>query len=223
MTAARPKKTITAKEPYLKGKNAAYLWLFIAINIAVFLCLFVGSSLTEASIDHFWHRVTMKSGIIAAGIPIVSIVLAGVLSDTAKARLVFWRWRYPLPGCRVFTELLKTDPRLDVPTLKKKLGNLPSEPQAQNALWFSSYRRHSAAPRVLEAQRLYLLTRDMTAMTALFAVLLSVGVLVGTAGWKVFAMYAIALLAQYLLIASSARNYGCRFVLNVLSEELTQR
>ena len=222
MTAARPKRTITAKEPYLKGKNAAYLWLFIAINIAVFLCLFVGGSLTEASIDHFWHRVTMKGGIIAAGIPIVSIVLAGVLSDAAKARLVFWRWRYPLPGCRVFTELLNTDPRLDVPTLKKKLGDLPSEPRAQNALWFSLYRHHSAAPRVLEAQRVYLLTRDMTAMAGLFVVLLTGGVL-GTSGWKASAMYAVALLAQYFLIASSAKNYGRRFVLNVLSEELNPR
>ncbi len=208
------------KEPYLKGRNAVYLWSFISINIAVFLCLLVSKALTESSVDHFWHRVTMKDGIVLASIPILAIVLSGVIGDMAKARLVFWRWKNPLPGCRVFTELLNADPRLDVPALQKKLGEFPHEPQAQNALWFNLYRHHSGAPRVLEAQRIYLLTRDMAAISALFVVLLSIGVFAGLVGWKITALYAAALFAQYLLVANSARNYGNRFVLNVLSEEI---
>jgi len=38
-------------------------------------------------------------------------------------------------------------------------------------------------------------------------------------GWKMSALYSGALLVQYLMIASAARNYGVRFVLNVLTEE----
>jgi hypothetical protein len=206
-------------EPYLKARNTVYLWSFVSINIAVFLCLLVSKALTESSVDYFWHRVTMKDGIVVASIPILAIVLSGMVGDLVKARLVFWRWENPLPGCRVFTELLTTDHRIDVAALQKKLGDFPHAPKAQNALWFTLYRRHSAAPRVLEGHRIYLLTRDMAAISALFVVLLSLGVFAGSVGWKITALYAAALFVQYLLVANSARNYGKRFVLNVLSEE----
>jgi hypothetical protein len=175
--------------------------------------------LTEASVDHFWHRVSMKDGIIVASIPLLTIVLSGVAGDLVKARLVFWRWRNPLPGCRVFSELLDTDPRIDVPALQKKLGDFPREPHAQNTLWFSLYIRHSGTPQVLEAHRIYLLTRDTAAISALFVLLLPIGVFTGAVDWKIAVLYGVALLAQYLLVTNAARNYGNRFVLNVLVEE----
>jgi len=209
-----------AKEPYLKGLNAAYLWTFVAINLAVFFCLVVSNGLTEASLDHFWQKATTKSGIFAAGIPILAIVLGGLLSDTAKARLVFWRWTNPLPGCRVFTFLIHSDPRIDIQALAAKLGNFPTVPQEQNSLWFNVYRRHKAALRVLEAHRLYLLTRDMTAIAFAFFFLLSTIGLLQLDVTKVAGLYALALLVQFLLVASASRHYGDRFVLNVLVEEL---
>ena len=165
VTPRRVTKTETTKEPYLKGKNAIYLWSFIGVNLAVFLSVMVGGKLAGSSIEDFWGRVTARDGIITASIPLVAIVLSGVLSDTAKARLVFWRWRDPLPGCRVFTELLSTDPRIDVPALKKKLGELPTDPQAQNALWYRLYEQRRTDVRVWEAHRIYLLTRDMASIS----------------------------------------------------------
>ena len=60
------------EEPYLKDKNATYLWTFVSANIAVFLCLLVSKVLTESSLDHFWQRVTMKDGIVVAGVPILA-------------------------------------------------------------------------------------------------------------------------------------------------------
>ena len=147
-------------------------------------------------------------------------MLSGILGDVGKARLVFWRWTNPLPGCRVFSNLLKTDPRIDAHALRSKLGEFPTDPHAQNALWFKLYRRHSAAPRVLEAHRVYLLTRDMATIAAVFAALLSATVFSGSVSHRVASLYAFALLLQYIMIANSARNYGNRFVLNVLSEEL---
>lgn len=208
------------EEPYLKGKNAIYLWSFVSINFAVFLCLLISKVLTESSLDQFWHRVTMKDGIIAAGVPILAIVLSGVVGDIGKARLVFWRWSDPLPGCRVFSKLIKTDPRIDVAALRSKLGEFPTEPHTQNALWFKLYRSHSEAPRILEGHRIYLLTRDMTTIAAVFAVLLSAAVFGASTSFAVAGLYVVALLLQYLLVATAARNYGNRFVLNVLSEEL---
>lgn len=209
-----------SKERYLKGQNAIYLWSFISINIAVFLGLLASKALTESSLDHAWRQVTVKDGMIAAGIPILAIVFSGLLRDVGKARLVFWRWTHPLPGCRAFSELLAADPRIDVQGLKAKLGELPQEPQAQNALWYKLYRKHSSAPRVLEAHKLYLLIRDVTATAAVFVVLLPIGILFCTLAFRIAVAYSGALIVQYFFVATAARNYGERFVMNVLSEEL---
>jgi len=211
------KKKGQTAEPYLRGKNAVYLWAFIGINVTIYLCLFIGTSLTEAALDHFWHRVTMKGGIIAAAIPIIAILCVGVLGDTTKARLVFWRWKHPLPGCRVFSSLLKNDPRINADALRVKLGKFPREARAQNALWFEVYRRHSSTSKV-ESHRVYLLTRDMTAVAAVFLMAFCAIMLATPTSRGVIGIYALALLAQYLLVATAARNYGNRFALNVIAE-----
>lgn len=207
------------QDPYLKGKNAVYLWSFIGANLAIFLSLVVSRQFASSSIDHFWERVTTKDGIIAACIPILAIVLSGVLSDAGKARLVFWRWRYPLPGCRVFTDLIGTDPRINVPALREKQGEFPQDPHAQNALWFRLYKQHKTIPLVWKAHKIYLLTRDMATIAAVFVVLFSIGVVAASVNWKTSLFYVGALTMQYVLVARAAQNYGNRFVLDVLSEE----
>lgn len=219
MTPRKAKSAAPTREPYLKSKNAVYLWSFIGANLAIFLSLFISKGFTGSAVEHLWSRVATKDGIIAAIIPILAIVLSGVVSDLGKARLVFWRWHNPLPGCRVFTELINTDPRIDVPALKKRLGELPEDPQAQNALWYRLYREQKADVRISEAHRSYLLTRDMATISTLFVVLFSIGVIGASVNWKTTVLYIFALIAQYLLVASAARNYGTRFVLNVLSEQ----
>ncbi|MCX7355152.1 MAG: hypothetical protein NTY59_10025 [Alphaproteobacteria bacterium] len=209
----------SSKQPYLKGKNAVQLCIFVGANLAVFLALLVSDGFSAATVDQFWHRITAKDGFLAAIIPILAIVLCGVFSDKWKARLVFWRWRDPLPGCRVFSELLATDHRIDKTTLAEKLGEYPREADKQNALWFSLYKRHGGVNKVLEAHRIYLMTRDMASISSLFVILFPLGVFAENFQWEVAAIYAAALLLQYVLIAISARNYGNRFVLNVLVEE----
>jgi hypothetical protein len=119
----------------------------------------------------------------------------------------------------VFTELMSTDPRIDVPALKKKLGRLPREPQAQNSLWYRLYREHRADDRVVSAHRFYLVTRDMAAISAAFVALLPAGLMIGLVHWTTPVTYAAFLAVQYVLTSSAARNYGNRFVLTVLADE----
>ena len=209
---------MATKEGNLRGTTTAYVWTFIGVNVAIFLSLIVSRQFAGASINHFWGQVTAKDGIIAASIPIIAIVLTGVLSDTAKARLVFWRWAHPLPGCRVFTALMETDPRIDVASLEKKHGEFPEEPQAQNTLWYRIYKQHKTVPSVWEAHKTYLLVRDLAVLSAIFAIVFPLGVAAVNLGRPTL-IYAGLLVAQYILISSSARNYGTRFVLNVLSED----
>jgi hypothetical protein len=199
--------------------NSAYLWSFIAANLAIFLTLVLNRQFTGSSVEHLWEGITKKNGIIAAIIPFLAIFLSGALSDIGKARLVFWRWHNPLPGCRAFTELVRTDPRIDLPALMRKHGDFPQDPKAQNAFWYRLYRGHKTARMVWESQKIYLLTSDLTTISAAFAILFSVGAAVASTGWKISLTYTVALAIQYVVAASAARNYGNRFVLNVLSEE----
>lgn len=203
----------------LKRRNAGYLWSFVGINIAVFLSVFISKGFSSSSIDHLWKGVTTKNGILATCIPLLTIVLSGLVGDQMKARLVFWRWRNSLPGCRVFSELIADDVRIDVARLKKQHGEFPCDPKQQNTLWYRLYKKHAENVIVSEAHRNYLLTRDMTALSAIFFVLFSVVIGFDSVGWKVASLYAVSLTAQYLISAISAQNYGKRFVLNVLAEE----
>jgi hypothetical protein len=213
MTAAKTKRATSLPDP--KSGNSVYLWPFIGVNLAIFLWLLLGGGL-----DQSWARVTAKNGIIAASVPLLAIVLSNILGDQAKARLVFWRWHHPLPGCRVFTELMARDPRIDVPTLKSKLGRLPREPHAQNTLWYRLYDERRADPKIVAAHRTYLVTRDLASISAAFVALLPCSLLAAGAGpYTVSLGYAGLLSVQYVFTASAARNYGKRFVLTVLADE----
>lgn len=206
-------------EPYLKSKNAVYLWSFTGANLAIFFSLLVSKGFAASSVEQAWGRVTAKDGIVATTIPLLTIVLSGVIGDFGKARLVFWRWSNPLPGCRAFTQLINTDPRIDVAALVKSLGEFPKEPKSQNALWYHLYQGIKADMKISEAHRIYLLTRDMATISVLFFALFSAGVIASPVNAKSAAVYVLTLLMQYVLVASAARNYGNRFVLNVLSEQ----
>ena len=203
----------------LKSKNALYLWAFVGVNFAVFFAIIIGSHLDYSSVQHFWQRISAKNGFIAACMPLAVIVLNGFLGDLAKARLVFWRWNNPLPGCRAFSKLIHDDPRIDVAGLKEKQGAFPRAAKEQNALWFSLYKKHSAAITVSDSHRLYLLTRDMASMSALFIFSFSVSAAFSSLEAKAVCLYAGGLLLQYVVVATAARNYGNRFVKNVLTEE----
>lgn len=209
------------REPDLKGKNALYLWSFVAVNSAIFFSIIINKGLPQSlqPITQIWSQISAKNGIIAACIPIVVIVLNGVLSDMMKARLVFWRWLNPLPGCRAFSVLMESDPRINVKVLAAKHGRFPRSPSAQNALWYKLYREHKLKPMVWSVHRVYLLTRDLTTIAACFVVLFSAGAAVASVDWKTWTVYAAMLLLQYVIVARAARNYGNSFVLDVLCEE----
>ncbi len=212
-------------EPDLRGKNPLYLWSFVAVNSAIFLTVTIDKGLPHSlqAIAQTWSQVSAKNGIIAVCIPVIVIILSGVLGETMKARLVFWRWQNPLPGCRAFSALVHSDPRIDVKILAAKQGKFPRSPSAQNSLWYKLYREHKTKPMVWSSHQVYLLTRDLTAIAACFAILFSAGAALALVSFKTWMGYSVILIVQYVIIASAARNYGNRFVLNVLCDECATR
>jgi hypothetical protein len=59
----------------------------------------------------------------------------------------------------------------------------------------------------------------MTTLAATFILLFPIGMLLTSISRKLLLVYIAALVLQFVAVAISARNYGTRFVLNVLAEE----
>lgn len=156
----------------LHAQNALWIAAYVTLHIVAFISLATAGTIDLVSIKAQISEVLSGKGALAAMAFIASIVLNGLLSSNTKASLVFWRFRYPLPGHRAFTHLGPRDPRVDMAALKTALGPLFTTPNGQNVAWFNLYRRFQNEPSVAEAHRRYLLTRDLAALTLMFLVLL---------------------------------------------------
>jgi hypothetical protein len=211
----------------LKSQNLPKLWAFMAANIFMaWSIVMLGDvdfqrlrdvDLTQV-IGLWLQSVAEKGALLGLG-TFLAVVANGILSSRVKEILVFWRLRDPLPGARAFTELVQCDPRIDLQELTRMLGKLPVAPHEQNATWYKIYKKHESKVSVQDAQRSYLLTRDMTGFTVLtFCMVLIVGLLLTLPMKRLFICLVIPLL-EYLVSAIAARNYGNRFVCDVLAEE----
>jgi hypothetical protein len=199
----------------LKHKNTARLIAVCAANLAVYAVLVKGDAIADGD----WHRVlSAAADFLPASLGLVIIsVLNGLMSPLAKARLVFWRWRHPLPGCRAFSEHAKKDPRINLPALRSKLGSLPKAEGEQNSTWYKMYRTIETDVAVADVHKEYLFTRDYAALAALM-----VPILGGLAFWQASSLwrassYLTFLVAQYAIVRIAASNYGQRFVCTVLA------
>ena len=196
-------------------KNPLPLIAVLGLNLAVLMLVVKTGRLLAPGIDDVarqWRDFLPAGvGVVFAG------VVNGLLSSENKARLVFWRWADPLPGSFAFSRYAQHDPRIDMNSLRKAMGDWPSEPREQNALWYRLYKSVEREPAVIDAHGHFLLTRDYTAIA--FLLLITAGPIgfwlissVTTAG-----VYLGLLLLQYLLSRQAAHNYGVRFVTTVLA------
>lgn len=201
----------------LKAQNKLWLAGFAALHLVIFWGLSTKGSVDFSGLRSIADTVLSGKGFIAAGSVFLVTILGGVFPDHFKAVLVFWRWRHPLPGCRAFTVIAKADPRIDFGELERHLGTLPTDPAQQNRLWYKVYKTHANNPAVTQAHRVYLLTRDITCLSALFLLVLPVSLYLAGATLTLVRNYGLALLVIYMIVAVSSRNYANRFVTNVLA------
>lgn len=122
------------KIKYLKAQYTWNLWLFISINVVIFWCVFFSRKIELGTINMLWKQILSKDGVIAALMPIITVVGNGLLSSKIKASLVFWRFKNSLPGCRVFTDIVDKDPRIDIREFENRFGGLSTKPTEQNRL-----------------------------------------------------------------------------------------
>jgi hypothetical protein len=190
-----------------------------AIDILVLYFLLFPEALASRSLA----QIGAVRILLSAGLPVVVLLLASILPSNWKAILVYWKITEALPGHEAFTKYGPSDPRVDLELLRKNVGAFPSDRREQNAMWYRLYRRVATEPSVLDSHKLFLLFRDMAAISILLAVLVPVAfVLLGVQDKFVWVSLAV-FLTQYLAAALAARHSGIRFVTTVLAEHSTRR
>ena len=198
----------------LKEKNRPWLGLVVLANVAGYL-----AALSNDLSVKGWLDILASAQELAP--PLFVSILTGIinaqLNDINKARLVFWRYRNPLPGCRAFSKYMSSDPRIDRDGLKNHQDPLPVQPDEQNALWFRWYRECQAEAGVEQVHRAYLFTRDYAAISFLLVFGLGALALWQIRNLSVLCAYGLVLLAQYFMVRRAAYNHGTRFVTTVLA------
>jgi hypothetical protein len=197
----------------LKSEYAKWLWMLVMADlVAVLLFLVPGmpSGATLAALGN-WRMLT------TVVIPVVVLLLVNVLPHSVKAMLVYWRRIGWLPGCEAFSKLAPADARINMQTLARNVGALPTDPREQNARWYQLYKLVENEPEIEEVHRSFLMYRDMAVLSLPFiglapACLYFAGASPG-AQWIGAGIFAV----QYFLTAVSARYSGIRFVTNVLA------
>lgn len=203
----------------LKSLNMTWLVMLAVLDMIVVL-LFVAPEVIK---ETTWNQLAVMRGLATTVLPVAVLLLTGLLSHNAKAIVVYWRIKNPMPGCAAFTRHGPADNRIDMVALKKNVGELPIDPAEQNKKWFKLYKMVGDDKAVVEAHKMYLMYRDMAAMSLPLIVLVPIGLyfIGGTKSglWITATFFAV----QFIACCLGARNSGIRFVCNVLSVHSTKK
>lgn len=206
-------------EKSIKSDIYPYLRNFIIINILIFVSIYVFGKIGLKEFKKVTELITFRNGFVLIIIPIITIVANGILTSNVKSSLVFWKIKNSLPGCRVFSNLALDDSRINLNKIVEKYGQIPLEPSEQNKLWYEIYKKHQENIIIKEAHKNYLLTRDLSGLAFILLFIIVLSLLFIELSLKIKLTYSLFLLLQYMIISICARNYGNRFVCNVLAED----
>lgn len=199
-----------------KGGLLRWIGAFIAFDMALLTYV-----LTP---DWRWGAAQPKmiiGGLTTVLSPPMLYMMTSVLSPDLKAALVFWKARYHLPGYSAFSRHLKEDSRIDADAVAARRGPLPSDPDAQQRLWYKIYRDHRNDEAVLDANRRYLTFRDLAVVSLMVTVAAPITLTVFDLGFARGPVAAVFCL-QYLGASVVARVAGVRLVRTVLAIDGTQ-
>jgi hypothetical protein len=201
----------------LKTKNLPSVTAFVVLNYIAFA--FVNHLPWQffKEVDYYSESTLLfKNPLIAIGVHLGILILCFIIPTRLKYLIIFWRLKNPLPGSRVFTELVAEDPRIDIKELENRYGKLPTDPKAQNALWYKIYKENEDEKIINSSHGHWLLFREIAVLSAIIVLLLvpiSLSINVG----KGSIIYVFSMMAQYLILRQAAVNAAERFTCNVLA------
>lgn len=199
----------------LHTRNIPLITAFVILNYIAFAYInqLPWEFFREVKIDS--KGLVLQNPLLAVAVHLSILVLSFVIPVNIKNVIVFWCLKNPLPGCRVFTELICKDHRIDIKELENKYGKLPTDPREQNTLWYKIYKDRQNEKIVLSSHGKWLLFREIASIALIFALLLSP--ISGVIGCNTAsAIYSVLLIMQYLLLRRAAVNAAERFTCNVL-------
>jgi hypothetical protein len=200
----------------LKTKNAPFVFGFvIAVYVGFAFINGFDWSFTE-SMEVGKQGVKLKSPVLTLSVHLLVLILSYLLPSDWKDRVVYFRWHYPLPGSRAFTELCANDSRISREDLINKYGELPTRPDDQNSLWYKIYKEKQSDEVVLNSHRHWLLFRDIFAISIILFLPSSAFTFWHT-GAIAGLTYTLLILALIIVLWVCARNTGNRFACNVLA------
>lgn len=201
---------------YLKQSYGSRLNVVLAINVVAFSVVVISDG-DFSTFRSLLSSMSFKDGLVGLTAPIAAFILDGLLSADAKARIVYCRYCHPLPGSRAFSVHLLNEARADPERLARHWGAFPTDPIAQNRLWYRIYRSVEDEVRVREAHRAWLFARDLSAYAALFFILFGAAAWIAGTRWVVSSWYLVGITTQLVASIAAARTYGVRFVRTVLA------
>jgi len=152
----------------------------------------------------------------------ILVMLTHILPHSIKHKLLFFRWKDELPGCRCH-ELAQRDLRINDESAQVAWPELFDETTSgnkRNAIWYEKiYRPYKEAPEVQQAHLQFLLYRDVFSGLVVIMVLALLwrfggdDTLVGELKGSVFVVIGMGL--GFSLLA--AQSNGRRFVTNAMS------
>lgn len=195
---------------------------FVFLNSMLILIMLsiVNIKNSDSILDLVEKVQTSGIGLIFASI--LTLLINGILKTDYKNIMVFWKVKQPLPSYRVFSHLVKNDHRIDYDELNTKYNPLPLDPEAQSKLWYKLLKKYPDDEMILQSHRDYLLYRDLTAISFLLSVIyLITFLLLKIFGINISILLILVFLGEYLILLIAARAKAERFVLNVVSCDLT--
>lgn len=200
----------------LKTKNAPYLVAFVVL---IYVCFALVNNFDWSfaqSMEIGKEGVKLKNPLFSIAFYFFVLIATYLLPSEWKHRIIYMRWHHPLPGNRVFSELLKKDERISQKELIDKYGDLPCLPEEQNKLWYKIYKEKQNDEVVINSHGRWLLFRDMFSIVVLILFPSTIFTFwhSGVKGGSIYALFCFSLFVGLWI---SARNTGKRFACNVLA------
>lgn len=203
----------------LKTKNLPIVISFVLFNFFVFAIVNDFSWFSWDFLKGFKiskNELAFPNPLTTFSLYTAVLVVNHYFPEKFKNSIVLWKIRDPLPGCRAFTELVKSDPRIDIDRLTRDYGSLPVIPVEQNRLWYRIYKSKEKDPVIISSHAAWLLFRDMASIALIFMLALSPMTLIHTLNYG-SAIYSGMLFVQYVILAIIGQNTAERFACNVLA------
>jgi hypothetical protein len=203
-------------ETDLKKENSKSIFLIMAAS----LVLSAFFQFDSTSVSGLIELLVIGSGSLMFSV--VLVMLANVLPQNIKHKLIFTRLKNELPACRV-DQLCRKDSRVEYEVVEKRWPEVFLEEidgATRNSRWYKQiYKPVKDMHEVLQAHRSFLLYRD--AFTGVFLILLTTLIwsllgdpkFIGEIRQVVFFMQGVLVVLSLI----AARIAGNRFVVNAVS------